>query len=559
MDPLTLAVIAAPFLAKGAEAFSKSAGEKLSAKVGELCQAVIDKFRGDSDAEETLALAQKRPDSKGRQSALEEILAEKLEADPDFAAKVQRLIDELGKDGTRTAFDQRGQILQGLQTNIDGSVQGPVLSGNFDGPVATGTGGEAVDLRGSKGAIYKPTIHREKLPVPRIPSPPEDFTGRGEELKEILKAFDQGASITGLWGTSGIGKTALALLLADKLKSRFRDGQIFLKLEGTSPNPLKPADAMSQVIRAFRGSDERLPNDQNELQGRYNSVLEGRRVLLLLDDAMDDQQVLPLLPPGGCAVLITSIKKFTLPGMPEPFSLDVMKPAEARDLLLWICPRIGGQADELAKLCGFLPLALRAAASLLAVNSVINPSGYLEELRSERTRLKKIGREGVERDAKACFDLSCSRLEPETAAIFGLLSIFPADFDAAAEEVICQDGGHRHLSELVRWDLVEYQKRGEEGEVRYYLHNLVRLFAAERLEEAGGEASRNEAQHRHSEYFKNILSFSTKLHRNGETLAGLERFDLEKMNIEAGWAWAKGNLMINDAAAALCNAFLDWP
>ncbi len=248
-----------------------------------------------------------------------------------------------------------------------------------------------------------------------MPSPPEDFTGRGEELEGILKAFDRGATITGLRGAGGIGKTALALMLADRLKSRFSDGQIFLKLEGTGPNPLKPADAMAQVIRAFRGSDERLPEDQNELQGLYNSVLEGRQVLLLLDNASDDRQVLPLLPPARCAVLVTSRKKFTLPGMPEPFSLDVMKPAEARDLLLRICPRIGGQAEELARLCGYLPLALRAAASLLAVKSDISPSGYLEELRSERTRLKKIGSEGVDLDVEASLDLSYSRLKPETA------------------------------------------------------------------------------------------------------------------------------------------------
>ncbi len=138
MDPLTLAVIAAPFVAEGAEAFSSSAGDKLGAKVGELCQAVIDKFRGDSDAEETLALAQKRPDSKGQQSALEEILAEKLKDDQDFAAKVQRLVDDLQKGGGgRTVFDQRGQTVHGSQTNIAGNVNGPVLSGNFSGPVNT--------------------------------------------------------------------------------------------------------------------------------------------------------------------------------------------------------------------------------------------------------------------------------------------------------------------------------------------------------------------------------------------------------------------------------------
>lgn len=99
---------------------------------------MIDKFKGDSDAEETLALAQKRPDSKGQQSALEEILAEKLKSDPDFAAKVQRLMDELQKGGGgRTAFDQRGQTVHGSQTNIAGNVSGNVLSGTFGRPVDT--------------------------------------------------------------------------------------------------------------------------------------------------------------------------------------------------------------------------------------------------------------------------------------------------------------------------------------------------------------------------------------------------------------------------------------
>ena len=137
MDPLTLAAIAAPFVAKGAEAFSSAAGEKLGAKVGDLCQAVVNKFKGDSDAEENLALAQKKPDSKGRQSALEEVLAEKLEADPDFADELQKLVDEVQKGAaTKTAFDQRGQTV-GTQTNIAGNVNGLVLSGNFSGPVNT--------------------------------------------------------------------------------------------------------------------------------------------------------------------------------------------------------------------------------------------------------------------------------------------------------------------------------------------------------------------------------------------------------------------------------------
>jgi tetratricopeptide (TPR) repeat protein len=438
----------------------------------------------------------------------------------------------------------------GPQTNIAGGVQGPVFSGQIDGPVAAGAGGEAADFRDSIGMIYKPSIiQREKLPVPRAPSPPQDFTGRGKELEEILKSFDRGATITGLRGTGGIGKTALALVMADRLKSRFPDGQIFLKLEGTSPNPLKPAEAMAQVIRAFRGSEERLPEDQNELQGLYNSVLEGKRILLLLDNAVDDKQVIPLLPPKGCAALVTSRQNFTLPGMPQPFSLDTMKPEEARDLLLKISPRIGDQAGELARLCGHLPLALRAAASFLAVKIDLKPSAYLEELRSERTRLEKIVREGVDLDVEACFDLSYSRLPAETARVFGMLSVFPSDFDAAAEEVICQDEGHQHLSELLRWSLVEFPR--PEGEGRYHLHDLVRLFAFS-LQDRDKDLNL-----RHATYYQELLQKANHLLLQGgdSTHKGLQLFDLEWTNIQNGQNWTATNADQDIEAARICSDF----
>lgn len=135
MDPMSLAALAAPIVIKGAEAFSNAAGEKLGGKVGDLCQAVIDKFKGDSAAEETLALAQKKPESKGLQSAVEEVLAEKIKADPDFAENVRKLVVEMQKESAGAVFDQRGQAVHGPQTNIAGDVKGQVFSGTFSGPV----------------------------------------------------------------------------------------------------------------------------------------------------------------------------------------------------------------------------------------------------------------------------------------------------------------------------------------------------------------------------------------------------------------------------------------
>jgi hypothetical protein len=135
MDPVSIAAIAAPFVAKGAETFSKTAGEKLGGKIGELCQAVINKLKGDSYAEQTLVRAQEMPEAEGRQSALKEVLAEKIEDDPDFAAKVRKLVEEMQKDSAGAVFDQRGQTVHGPQTNIAGDVKGQVFSGVFSGPV----------------------------------------------------------------------------------------------------------------------------------------------------------------------------------------------------------------------------------------------------------------------------------------------------------------------------------------------------------------------------------------------------------------------------------------
>ncbi|NYT08561.1 MAG: CHAT domain-containing protein [Methanosarcinales archaeon] len=155
LDPVSIAAIAAPYLAKGADALAKTAGEKIGGIVGDLAQSVANKFKGDSFAEQTLAGAQEKPDSKARQGALQAVLAEKMEDDTDFAKTVQKLVDALQKGSAGSVFDQRGQTVHGPQTNITGGGQGSVFSGQFSGPVAQG--GDANDFRGAVGTIYKPS------------------------------------------------------------------------------------------------------------------------------------------------------------------------------------------------------------------------------------------------------------------------------------------------------------------------------------------------------------------------------------------------------------------
>jgi len=135
-----------------------------------------------------------------------------------------------------------------------------------------------------------------------LPAPPADFTGRADELKELLAAVKTGGvTISGLQGLGGVGKTALALKVAEQLKPDYPDAQFYLDLKGVT-QPLTPRDAMAYIVRAWYPTAQ-LPEKEEELAPLYRSVLEGKRVLLIMDIARDAQQVAPLVPPACCFFL----------------------------------------------------------------------------------------------------------------------------------------------------------------------------------------------------------------------------------------------------------------
>jgi tetratricopeptide (TPR) repeat protein/predicted phosphodiesterase len=367
----------------------------------------------------------------------------------------------------------------------------------------------------------------------QIPPPLRDFKGREDEIHDILSNFEKGATITGLRGMGGIGKTALALVLANKIKSQFPDGQIFIDMRGTSNNPelppLTPAEAMAQVIRAYNPAD-RLPENSNELRGLYLSIVAGKHALLLLDNAANGEQVEPLLPPAGCAVLITSRIKFALPGLAEK-DLDILPSDKARELLLEIAPRIGNWAEELAKLCGYLPLALRNAASALAEKRDLSVPEYQRRLKDKIERLKLV---------EGSFSLSYDLLTPGRKKQWRRLSVFPEDFDrngATAVLKMAPGPSAEALSDLVQWSLVDFAAIPDSEDGRYKLHDLARLFAESCLE----RDELVDAQQKHAKYYSKALSQAENFYKKGGTdlLAGLKLFDREWANIKVGQAWVK--------------------
>jgi NB-ARC domain len=215
----------------------------------------------------------------------------------------------------------------------------------------------------------------------QLRAPVGDFVGRESEINTLINALrrESRACITGISGMGGIGKTELALLVAERLRDDYPDAQFFINLQGTDANPRSPQDVMATCIRAFLGPEAKLPEEPEQLSHLYRSQLSGKRVLLLLDNAADSAQVRPLLPPTGCAVLVTSRQSVALPGM-TPLTLHPLTEKEARLLLLEIAARAEPAAEQICKLGGYLPLALRAAGSLLAITANLNPVDYAAQL-----------------------------------------------------------------------------------------------------------------------------------------------------------------------------------
>ncbi|GIF20390.1 DNA-binding SARP family transcriptional activator [Actinoplanes tereljensis] len=353
-------------------------------------------------------------------------------------------------------------------------------------------------------------LHRRILepedPVPAPRRPPESapaqlpaavsaFTGRQAYLKRLDALVSQRAdtvAIGVICGTAGVGKTTLAVEWAHRVADRLDGGQLYVNLHGyaTSP-PLQPIEALSGFLQAVGVTAEQMPNEPEQAAAMYRTLLAGRRMLVVLDNASSVEQVRPLLPGGaGSVVLITS--RDTLGGLvardgAEHLRLGVLDPREAEALLARVlgAERVAAEpaaVAELARLCAYLPLALRIAAANLTLAPDSSVAGQVAELRGAGG-LGALTVDGDDAGAvRAAFDLSYARLDPPTRRLFALLGVAPgrdvavADAAALAGPDTGTDAGPARaaLARLARAHLID--ARGD----RYAFHDLLRLYAAER-------------------------------------------------------------------------------
>ncbi len=429
------------------------------------------------------------------------------------------------------------------------------IGGNVQNSIIIAGDGNTVQLSAEALNLLKNINNHSSLH--QLPQPPADFIGREKELRKIFGSIEKknSVAILGLIGMAGIGKTAMGLVIAHYFVNEYSDAQFFFNMRGTSGAPLTSLQVMKQVIQSFYPTADLRNANEDDLSGIFQSTLAEKKTILFLDNVHDASQVMPLRPPKNSLMLVTSRLHFTLPGL-QSVELDVLNRIDAVRFLKEICPRLTKTAaQQIAELCGCLPIAVRLAGSYLSIHSDWTVAEYIHELTNRTNRLHALHLEGADASVEASFEQSYQQLSDDEKDCWAMLAIFPVSFkrDALASVWSVDDVTARHrASKLHQYSLLEYDTVTN----RYRLHDLLSDFAGTKLSvERRFIAHLNYVRH-----YRNVWCFLEELYTKGgdHIMRGLYMFDDEYPHIRTAYEWSIENWSTNEKIAEIIKEIPDF-
>jgi DNA-binding SARP family transcriptional activator len=485
----------------------------------------------------------------GRHNEVIGELTQLVEEQPFRERLVGQLLLALYRSGRRTAALGAYQRFAQLAASHSGIEPGPALRAMHARVLRDDT--TLLDPRTE--AMLTPRVG---VVVPaQLPIAPSGFTGRDRELDwldRFLSTTDRNATGVGvIAGPAGIGKTALVVRWANQVAEKFSDGQLFAAMRGFDPDhpPLEPADVLAQFLLSLGVRPDDVPLDIDERAALYRSLLAERRVLVVLDDARDSEQVRPLLP-GGSSSLVLITSRVRLDGLVASLAarllvLHTLGPNAAERLIEETAGMLSGASRDralrrrLAELCGHLPLALRIVGARLAARPQWSLGDLVEELTDEHTRL---GALHVESDmsVRAALDVSYRALGPTLAETFRMAGVFPGPrLGPYAMAALCDTEAADARKRL--WALAGSFVVTEISRDVFVLHDLVRIYARELAVAELTAEYRESALRRLLRYYvvsaeaARIWLNPTAPDRDGPSYPDLERPPMESQQQAADW------------------------
>jgi DNA-binding SARP family transcriptional activator/tetratricopeptide (TPR) repeat protein len=358
------------------------------------------------------------------------------------------------------------------------------------------------------------------VPVPaQLPLDAPGFSGRHDELRTLHALLpsaqaggtDESVPVAVISGTAGVGKTALAIRFGRQVAKRFPDGQLYMHLRGRDPGtpPVESGTALQFFLDALGVPPHRIAASTQERAALYRSLLDGKRMLIVLDDAVNAAQVRPLVPGSpGCLVLVTSRNQMAGLAAVDGatlVTLDVLGDAEAHEML---ARRLGQEriaaepeaTDEIVVACARLPLALSIAVGR-AVSRPKRPLAELAaELRDARRRLDALEADDAATDVRAVLSWSYDQLSPAAARMFRLLGLHPGP-DISLPAAASLAGIPRAEAGAALRELTRTHMAAEHLPGRFAFHDLLRTYAADQAERYDDPAERNSATSRMLDHY----------------------------------------------------------
>jgi DNA-binding SARP family transcriptional activator len=427
---------------------------------------------------------------------------------------------------------QASTAVAAVQAEASEPAPSPSAAGFWGSSAQASTVNEQSVPTGASGGAGRPAAEG-RTPSPRDPVTPRQlpagvrhFAGRDAELLELDCLLDEAGetdtpTVVVITGTAGVGKTALALHWAHRVAGHFSDGQLHINLRGHGPSaaPVTASEAIRVLLVGLGVPREQIPDTQDAQAGLYRSLMADRRMLIVLDNAHDPDQVRPLLPGGpGCLALVTS--RSSLSGLVADVSAKLVPLGllALRDAQALLAARLGADRTsaepaavrQIIRLCARLPLALAITAARAATQPGLPLAALADDLADEQDRLDALDTGEQATSVRAVFSWSYRQLSDPAARTFRLLGSHPGpDISvgaAASLTGVPRPQARRALAELAAASLLTERSAG-----RYVLHDLLHAYAAELPPEDGAADERRPARTRLIEYYLHTAHAGTLL------------------------------------------------